>query len=544
MRAKKFLLPALGFWLCVLPAFSEGTKGIKVGKGAAESFTLNIPEFPSPPKIDGVVENPFWEKGAVVERFTQFEPLEGGTPSERTKVYIAYDKNNLYLAFRCFDSDPGAVRACLTQRDKAQQDDGVTVYLDTFNDKKRAFVFQVNPCGVQTDGIFSESIGRRRAGGWERFDRSWDTYFQADARLDGQGYTVEMAIPFKSLRFPHADSQQWGIKIVRSIPRKNEEIYWPPHTRDVNGFLVQSGKIEFHGSIEKGKNIEIMPVATGLRQSGKKFDPQAGLNLKWGVTSDMTLDSTLNPDFSQVEADIPQVAVNQRYALYYPEKRPFFLEGKDYFDTPFELVYTRKIVDPQGGVKLTGKTKGFTIGVLSILDSNSPELDINDSLEDEESEGEPEISYQALVNIFRLKKDLASESYIGLIVTDKEEGISSGSLTSNYNRVAGLDGHFKFLNYNRFGFQAVGAVTKWGGRKPTLSPPTPSTSVTIPDTSRSLPITPASRPTLRPALVFSGGRMSGHSTPAPGTPFFLRTTSSSPFGPRSNTEEFTISRER
>jgi hypothetical protein len=442
----------------------------RVTKSPAGRYSVRPAEFSSPPKIDGVLENPFWEKGTVIEDFTQFEPLEGGTPSEKTRAYLAYDKDNLYLAFRCDDSDPEAVRACLTPRDKPEQDDGITVYLDTFNDKKRAFVFQVNPCGIQVDGVYTESTRRHRggrgSGGFERFDRNWDTYFLADARMDEKGYTIEMAIPFKSLRFPNAEAQIWGIKIQRSIRRKNEEIYWPPHTRDVNGFLVQSGSLEFHGAVAKGKNIEIMPVATGMQQSGQKFDPQAGLNFKWGVTSDMTFDSTLNPDFSQIEADMPQNDVNQRYALYYPEKRPFFLEGKDYFDTPFELIYSRTIVDPQWGFKLSGKTRGLTIGVLSAMDVNSPEIRLDEPEEEEEEDDVDEGPfYRGLVNIFRLKKDLFSESSIGIIATDKEQGISSGSLTDKFNRVAGVDGHFKFLRYNRFSFQVVGSVTKTAEEK-------------------------------------------------------------------------------
>ena len=441
----------------------------KTAKPPVATYAISIPEFTSPPKIDGVLDDPFWENGTLIEDFTQFEPVEGGTPSEKTKAYLGHDKDYLYVALRCFDSNPKAIRACLTPRDKAPADDGITLYLDTFNDKKRAFVFQITPCGIQTDGILTEGSGRRRMG-FERFDRNWDTFFLADAHQDELGYTVEMAIPFKSLRFPNASSQTWGIKIQRSIPRKNEEMYWPPHTRDSNGFLVQSGTLEITGPIAKGKNIEVMPVVTGLKATVRKFDPQGGLNFKWGLTSDMVLDSTYNPDFSQIEADMPQIDVNQRYALYYPEKRPFFLEGKDYFDTPFELVYTRTIVDPQWGVKLTGKSKGTTIGLLSSRDLNSPEITLFEPgvfEDDGETEGP---LYHSLVNIFRLKKDLFSESYLGIIATDKETGISGGPLTANYNRVAGIDGHFKFMRYNRFSFQAVGSMTKMGAEKTNFVP--------------------------------------------------------------------------
>jgi len=443
------------------------------------SYHLNVPEFRTPPQIDGILENPLWESAAVIEDFSQFEPQEGAAPSEKTRAYVGYDKENLYIALRCFDSNPKAIRACLTQRDRSSGDDEIAVYLDTFNDRKRAFVFQVNPCGVQTDGVFSEGTGRRSrgggggggGGGLERFDRNWDTFFLADAHMDEGGYTVEVAIPFKSLRFPDSPSQKWGLKIMRTIRRKNEEIYWPPHSRSVNGFLVQAGTLEINGVIQKGKNVEIMPVFTGLQESGHKFDPEGGLNFKWGITSDVTFDSTYNPDFSQVEADMPQIDVNQRYALYYPEKRPFFLEGKDYFDTPFELVYTRTIANPQWGIKLTGKMKGTTIGFLSSLDQSSPALELYDEEEEDDEEDESEEpTFRSLVNVFRLKKDLFSESYIGIIATDKEVETPGSPLSTTYNRVAGVDGHFKFLDYNRFSFQALGSITKTATEKTNLVP--------------------------------------------------------------------------
>ena len=212
--------------------------------------------------------------------------------------------------------------------------------------------------------------------------------------------------------------------------------------------------MEINGSIEKGKNFEIMPVLTGMKQDGEKIESEASLNLKYGITSDLTADITYNPDFSQIESDMPQVDVNQRYALYYPEKRPFFLEGKDFYDTLLELVYTRKIIDPLWGVKLSGKTGQTTIGFLSAYDENSPEIDIPGTPDDDEN------SYNGMVNVFRLKRDLYSESHIGFILTDKEMGRSGSSLADNYNRVLGFDGHLKFSNYYRFSFQFLGSMSK------------------------------------------------------------------------------------
>jgi len=436
-----------------------------LSKENTKNYHINIPEFSSSPKIDGKLENPLWKKGAVLDAFTQYEPQEGTEPSEKTVASVGYDKNNLYIAVRCFDSDPKGIRSCLTQRDNVFGDDEVTIYLDTFNDKKRAFAFQVNPCGVQTDGIYTETRRRGRGGGFSRIDKNWDTYFLSGAQINDQGYTVEISIPFKSLRFPNSKSQIWGLQIQRNIRRKNEEIYWYPRSRDVNGFLVQSGTIQIDGTLEKGKNIEIMPVVTGMYESGKKFNPEPSLNLKYGITSELTADLTLNPDFSQIEADMPQIDVNQRYALYYPEKRPFFLEGRDLFDTPIDLLYTRTIVNPMWGTKLTGKIGKTTLGFLSAYDETPPDIDIplgEDAPEQEAARG--------FVNVFRLKQDLFSESHIGFILTDKETGDSWNSITKNYNRVAGIDGHFKFKEHYRFSFQVVGSASKVENEKTSFVP--------------------------------------------------------------------------
>lgn len=431
-------------------------------------YFVKVPLFSSSPKIDGKLDETFWQNAAILDSFTQYEPQEGGQPTEKTIAYMGYDTKNLYIGVRCFDSDPKAVRACLAKRDEIFGDDGITVFLDTFNDQKRAFAFQVNPCGVQNDGIYTETRRRGRGrggGGWFDFDRNWDTYLITNANQDEKGYTVEIAIPFKSLRFPNHNPQIWGLQIKREIRRKSEEIYWAPRSRNINGFLVQAGTMEIDGKIEQGKNIEIMPVVTGLKQNGEKFDPEAGLNVKYGITSDLTADFTLNPDFSQIESDMPQNDVNQRYALYYPEKRPFFLEGKDFFDTPFELVYTRKIVNPLWGTKLTGKIGKWTMGFLSAYDENATEIDIP-----LQSQGPDLPTPKSLISVFRLRRDLFAESYIGFILTDKELGNSWNSLTNNYNRVAGIDGHFKFGNFYRTSFQIIGSMSKFGEETTDLIP--------------------------------------------------------------------------
>jgi len=302
---------------------------------------LKVPELSQPPKIDGVIENPLWEKEALkIEDFLQYTPKEKGTPTEKTVAYIGYDKKNLYFAFRCYDSDPKKLRAAVTSRDNIIDDDWIAIFIDTFNEKRRAFTFFINPRGIQMDLI------RVEEGGNDNMDESWDTVFRSDGKIDEEGYVVEVALPFKSIRFPDKESKVWGVTLGRTIARKGEIVIWPPMSKSIPGLLSQERQIMIQGKVEKGKNFELMPIFTSLKNKNEKTDLQPGMNFKWGISSDLTLDLTLNPDFSHIEADAPQIDVNQRFALYYSEKRPFFMEGMEIFRFPeIDMVYTRRIID-------------------------------------------------------------------------------------------------------------------------------------------------------------------------------------------------------
>ncbi len=420
------------------------------------------------PQIDGELGNPEWQEAAVITDFVQYEPQEGATPTEKTIVYIGYDRKNLYIAFECHDHQPSAIRCTLCQRDRVQGDDVVSVYLDTFNDRKRAFVFQSNARGVQVDGVYTEASprrGRGRAESFDRIDRNWNSYFQSAARKTDFGYVVEFAIPFKSLRFPNKNVQNWGIILRRQIPRKNEDLYWPPRSRNINGLLIQAGRIILTQSLARGRNLELLPAVVGSQSLEQKFKPEVGANIKYGITSDVTIDLAVNPDFSQIEADIPQNEVNQRYPLYYPEKRPFFLEGKDIFETPFEILYSRKVVSPIWAAKVTGKLGRTSFGFMSALDDRPLAIQIS---------GAPDLnedaSYRSLNNVFRLRQDLFSESYVGFIIADKEMGLAGDSIFSDFNRVAGIDGQFKLSRTDRLGFQLAGSKSRVAGIKTALEP--------------------------------------------------------------------------
>lgn len=420
---------------------------------SSEQEALKIPELSRSPKIDGILENPLWEQEALrIEDFVQFTPKEKGIPSEKTIAYIGYDKKNLYLAFHCYEKDPKKIRATITNRDNIIDDDWIALFLDTFNEKRRAFSFIINPLGVQMDLIRTEE------GGNEIMDESWDTVFFSDGKIDEQGYTVEMAIPFKSIRFPDKEVKVWGFFLARNIARNGEIISWPLISKSIPGLLTQEVEMLVQGKVEKGNNFELMPIFTSLKNKGDKIDVQPGMNFKWGISSDLTMDLTLNPDFSHIEADAPQIDINQRFAIYYPEKRPFFLEGMEIFRFPeIEMVYTRRIIDPLGGAKLTGKWGRFTYGFLSAYDTNPTE-----SLW-EVHNGATSGNENALFNIFRMKTDVFKESYLGFCLADKE-------IDGSYNRVLGVDGQLKFNNRFFFSFQVVGSKTKWNEEETGIVP--------------------------------------------------------------------------
>ncbi|MDH5405477.1 MAG: carbohydrate binding family 9 domain-containing protein [Candidatus Aminicenantes bacterium] len=419
----------------------------------SEEKILKIPRLTSPPKIDGILENPVWEQEALkIEEFLQFAPKEKGTPSEKTVAYLGYDQKNLYIAIRCYDSEPQKIRASITNRDNLYDDDWVVIFLDTFNERRRAFEFFINPVGVQGDAIRTEE------GGNENESDSWDTAFYTDGKINEEGYTIEMALPFKSIRFPDKENKVWNIAIGRNIPRKGEIITWPGMSREIPGLIVQGREFLIQGKVEKGKNLEVMPLITSLKTQDEKVDLQPGVNLKYGVSSDITLDFTLNPDFSHIEADAPQIDINQRFALYYSEKRPFFLEGMEIFQFPeIEMVYTRRIINPFLGAKLTGKVGRLTYGFLSAYDLNPTE-----SLWEVHNGGDSRDD-NALFNIFRMKTDVFQESYLGFSMADKE-------IDGSYNRVAGVDGQFKFKNKYFFSFQALASKTKSGEEDTSAAP--------------------------------------------------------------------------
>ena len=419
-----------------------------------------------PPVLDGVLDDEAWRGAAHLTEFTQQSPIEGAPGTEATDVYIAYDSNNIYFGFHVHYEDVSVMRANRVERDRASMDDLMTVYFDTFLDQQRGYDFDINGYGVQGDGVMS--VGRRgfRAGAGTvaqaipPADRSWDALFESGARIVEDGYIAEMAIPFKSIRYPappEGEPHRWGFQIVREIKGKDQENQvWSPMSRDEASFFAQMGILEGMTDISTSRNLEFLPTFTAVQYGSidpavpafrtGDVDPDAGMNVKYGITSDLTADLTINPDFSQIESDQPQVEVNQRFPLFYSELRPFFLEGSEIFqiEAPVTFVHTRTIVDPDYGAKLSGQVGRFALGVLSAND-RAPGRVTNTA--------DPAFGESARTHIARARYELFPESNLGAILTDR--GFLGG-----YSRTFGADGNFRLSSTVSSDFRAVGSRLK------------------------------------------------------------------------------------
>ena len=351
-----------------------------------------IPKFETPPTIDGVLNEEVWKSAALLKDFYQIDPGDNIAPSKPTEVLIGYDSRFLYIAFRAFD-EPDKIRSTVAKRDNIFQDDYVGFYLDTFNDKRRAFEIFFNPLGIQGDGLLTEGRGE---------DFSIDLLLESKGTINQEGYFVEIAIPFKSLRYEAGKGKLWGAHFFRRIQRFNRELdSWMPFSRSIDGNMNQAGHLGGLEGISVERTIELIPSLTvsqdgrfvrsfgvfpgttaALNDPGRivnlpiAIDP--GLTAKFIPSPAMTVDLAINPDFAQVEADQLVVTANQRFPIFFPEKRPFFLEGIDIFTTPITAVHTRAIVDPDVAVKTTGKLGRNSFGLILASDNGPGNLSLDD----------------------------------------------------------------------------------------------------------------------------------------------------------------------
>jgi hypothetical protein len=440
-----------------LPVAAQETAPAATAAAVAERPELRIHRATSEIRVDGHLDEPAWADAARIELAYELVPGDSTPAPVRTEVLVTHDRESFYFAVRAFDPDPASVRARLTDRDHFARDDYVGIVLDTFRDQRRAFEFEVNPLGVQTDYLRSEVTG-----GFAFEDPTWDALWDSAGRLTEEGYVVEAAIPFHSLRFPRTEGEQvWGFSAYRIHPRSVLRVLSVvPLDRNDPCLLCQVGTIRGMDGITPGKNLELAPAVTAARVDRRPelaagsleegdLESELGLSARWGITPNLSLNGAINPDFSQVEADAAQLEVNTRFALFYPEKRPFFLEGADAFDTPLDAVYTRRIADPRWGIKLSGKEGKNLVGVYAVEDEETSLL-----FPANQGSDLAVLSLDTRAAVVRYRRDLGKSSTLGALFTGREGGDYS-------NRVYGLDATFALGPSDTIQVQALESETRY-----------------------------------------------------------------------------------
>lgn len=423
--------------LLALAALQDSTP---VHSGRANELRVRPPRLEASVTIDGKLDEPVWARAARLTEFSQYQPVDGRPAAEPTEVLVWYAPDAIYFGVRARELHGDVVRATRANRDNITSEDHVQILLDTFDSRRLAFLFGVNPLGVQQDGTRSDQFGggaggRSATGGGDReinllegnVDLNPDYVFESRGRLVEGGYEIELRIPFKSLRYQDRAVQTWGINVLRRVQHSGFQDSWTPAVGASASFLSQSGSLTDLHDLRRGLVLELTPTATGRLDGAPALAPGSGWNyeeagelggdVRWGIRQNLTLNGTWNPDFSQVEADVGQVLLNERFALFYPEKRPFFLEGLELFDTPNQLIYTRTIVAPRAGLKLAGKLGRTQVASLVAAD-------------DRESSWSGE--HRPWFGATRLRSDLGGNSTVGAVLTTREDG-------GDHSRLAGAD---------------------------------------------------------------------------------------------------------
>ena len=404
--------------------------------------------------IDGHLDDVGWQSTNVINNFLEVMPGENIPPIVRTEAFVTYDNKNFYVAIKCYD-DPKNIRAQISKRDRIYNDDYAGFYIDTYGDANRAVEFQVNALGIQGD---SQTVGTNE-------DQSFDMIFSSAGIITEEGYQVEVAVPFSSLRFPDKEEQTWRFSVFRSLPRNDFKRKMASFRMDRNNpcNLCQFGYLKGVSGIKSSRSIELLPSMVGT-QSGEldsnnvfqenDFNSDLALGIKIPIGQTTTIEVAINPDFSQIEADVTQFDVNNNFALSYPERRPFFNEGSDLFSAGghewqpnIKPVYTRSINDPSLAIKILGRVGKTDYGMISALDEESG------IVVPFENGSEIVAPGKSLVNVLRLKHSLDNSSYIGGVITDRRYETGSGTNI-------GADGLYYF-NQNIFiNWQAFASMTQ------------------------------------------------------------------------------------
>jgi len=413
-------------------AAAASVPGVAAAARGREVFVVERSQ--EPVVIDGLLDEIPWQSATRIPLAWETRPGDNTPARVETSCLVTYDASSLYLACEASDPDPAGIRAFITDRDRIGDQDRIVFTLDPFNDARRAFEFGVSALGVQLDGVFDQQRQVQ--------DTSWDAIWASAGRVTKDGYVIEAAIPFKSLRFPAGDGvQTWGFAARRYWPRSDQvELRSMRWDRDNSCLLCQTNLLTGFSRLSPGRNVEVTPTFTSSRSESRSdtgaldagpVAREIGFDARWGVTSNLTLNATVNPDFSQVEADVAQLDVNNRYALFFPEKRPFFLEGADVFETPVRAVFTRTIADPTFGAKLTGKAGAQAVGVMVARDG------VNNLLfPGNDGSSSASLDEEVTTTVARYRRDVGASSNVGVLYAGR-------SGTAYGNHVGGVDGFFR-----------------------------------------------------------------------------------------------------
>ena len=424
-------------------------------RGLQGDLDVELPRLEAQARVDGVLDDSVWTRAARLGGFSQFSPVDGLPAEQRTEVLVWYSPTALYFGVRAW-AEPGTVRAHLGDRDRGIiPDDYIELQLGTFNDGRQVFVFGANPLGVQADGTLIEGNARTTTSNGERpsreqADLSPDFVWDSKGRVTASGYEIEIRIPFRTLRYQRQDPQTWTLQVIRKSAASGREDTWAPARRAAASFVAQAGRLRGLTALRRGLVLELNPIVTSTVTGGRPApedpwrysggSPEVGGNVRWGLSNDATLNGTIEPDFSQVEADASQINADPRSSLFFQEKRPFFLDGIEYFATPLQTIYTRRIVAPIAAVKVTGRSGGTNFGLLSAVDDRafSP------------------TDHNPVYNLVRVQRDVGSQSRVGVAYTDRVEG-------GDYNRVGQVDARVLFGGIYNVSANAALSRTREGG---------------------------------------------------------------------------------
>ncbi len=406
--------------------------------GIQNQIEVDIPRLEADAVIDGVLDDSVWERAARLTDFSQYQPVDGRPAAEPTEVLVWYSANAIYFGVKATELHGDVVRATQANRDNIASEDQIQILLDTQNDNRIGYMFGSNPLGVQADGTRSDQFGggaggRSATGGGSsninlmdgNVDLNPDYEFSVAGRLTDIGYEVEFRIPFKSLRYQSANTQDWGLHVLRKVQHSGFQDSWAPAVRANSSFFLQSGVLKGLTDMKRGLVLDVVPTVVSRFDGSEDVKGDWGYentteisgDVKWGISQNLTLNGTINPDFSQVEADVGQVVLNERFALFFPEKRPFFLENLELFDTPGQLIYTRRIVSPTVGTKIAGKVGKLNVATILAADDEKYSKSGTDA---------------PIYGITRLRRDLNGNNTLGGVFTTREEA-------GDYSRLVGLD---------------------------------------------------------------------------------------------------------